>query len=169
MLITYSPSKVHEYEAALRAGMISSKKEIISSTLALKILEQISTVSLLEAAAEAAEAGELSYGYDLLEIGSEKFYSANREMALELVTKMIEVRHPNSKDESLAESIKNMFDDHVFPLVTIEHVKMIMDGYIPNESGDSEAISDAYHIVSYQVVSHCIMETLYSFNNYASE
>lgn len=169
MKTTHAPSALNEYEAALKAAMLSSEHAIIKPILALKILAQMPLEKFLEAAAEVAESQELSYGYDLLDCGHEHFYTANREMVLELVSSVMKARYPKCLNEPLLVSIQNMFDDHVYPLVTTEHVKMIMDGYVPKQGVDSEGLLDAYHIVSYQVTSHCIMETCYSFNGYAGE
>ena len=156
---------IAEYRAALEAGTIDSEGAVIKPVLALKILDQISAESFLKAAQEVSESDELSYGYDLLKDGHETFYSNNREMTLALVKKVIAVRHPKAKGESLAQSVSSMFDENAFPKVTSDHVKKILDGYIPKQD-DDEGLTDAYHVVSYQITAHCIMETCYSFNQY---
>ncbi len=151
--------------AALAVGHIGDETFLIKKELAEKVLDNMVDEVFIKSSVEAGESGELAYGYDVLIYSSENFYLDNRELALDLIENTVmKVRHPNSHDSLLA-SVKSMFDEHIYPKVENQHIQKILDGYVLKAS-DCEGLEDAFSIVSYQVVSHCIMETCYAYNTY---
>ena len=63
-----------------------------------------------------------------------------------------------------------MYSKHMYPETIPAHVERILDGYVPTVINDhSVGLIDAYEAVSYQVVSHCIMEACYAFYVYSKK
>lgn len=168
---TLNAKNLTEYKAALDAGMITSNNSLIDPVLVTKVLNRMDGHVFLEAAVEANEDGELGGGYDLLMGSCQAFYTENREIALDLIKSVVMgVRHPTYKDETLLTAVESMYSKHIYQETTAEHVQRILDGYVPSiENDDPVGLIEAYEAVSYQVVSHCIMETCFAFAEYSKE
>ena len=138
---------------------------LISKDLIYAVIRQIPNANaFVGAAAEIAQSDGLAGGYDLFEDGYDDFFEKNQAKIMELAEKLAK----DSGDESIISWICSLVDPVAYPNVTNKHIVAAITQpklkHIDNE--DDQAITDAYHAITYQLGSHCLIRTLYAYNEH---
>ena len=144
-------------------GYLKEYTIAVDSELLRAVIGSIDEAGFLEAASEAGENGELSYGYSVLNVSSEYFFESNKTQILKLIESMAK-----NYNESMSSFVISCVCDTAYPLVKSKHTDMIINSTKHFSSVDltTEAMSDAYEIVTYQLCAHAIMTACAAFNHY---
>lgn len=154
---------LHENKTVTGFNLYGEKQISINSKLVISVLNQIRSDGFLAAAQEAAIEEELGNGYDLFKDGSYVFFENNKALLLELIATLA-----LADDCTVSEFVFGCSCSVVFPLVEREHTDAIIDSKTQINAIQvmTDAMGDAYEIVSYQLGAHAIMAACSAYNHY---
>ena len=180
---TTQTTLIQEFRKAAATGSIGGKPMVISPALIESVLNQMSENRFINAAHEAGQEGELSWGYDVYTDGSYKFYENNKTLLLDLVKSIA----GKNSDRAVSKFIYQCIDTDIFS-ATQEHSDAIISNSAEANSkileGDSMVtvenlptghtkeeydaccMRDAYESVTYQLGAHAVMQACKAFNDY---